>query len=97
MSIRDSRTRVPTRVANLSDLATSDRFPTFASLDLQVTRPVALHFGHEKLKARVGFSVFNALNHFNPRDVQSNIDSERFGAFFNGVGRTWRGKFVVDF
>ena len=74
-----------------------DRFPTFAALDLQVTRPVALHFGHEKLKARVGFSVFNALNHFNPRDVQSNIDSERFGALFNGVGRTWRGKFVVDF
>ena len=74
-----------------------DRFPNFASLDIQVTRPVALHFGREKLKARIGFSVFNALNHFNPRDVQNNIDSDRFGALFNGVGRTWRGKFVVEF
>jgi len=74
-----------------------DRFPTFASLDLQVIRPVTLPFGRDRLKARVGFSVFNLLNHFNPRDVQSDIDSERYGAMFNGVGRTWRGKFVLDF
>jgi hypothetical protein len=75
----------------------SERFPQFASLDLQVTRPIALHFGREKLKARVGFSVFNLLNRFNPRDVQSDIDSDRFGAMFNGVGRTFRGKFVLEF
>lgn len=75
----------------------SQRYPRFASLDLQVTRPVRLHFGPEKLKARIGFSVFNLLNRFNPRDVQSDVDSERFGTMFNGVGRTWRGKFVVDF
>jgi len=75
----------------------AERFPQFASLDLQVTRPIALHFGREKLKARIGFSVFNLLNRFNPRDVQSDLDSERFGAMFNGVGRTFRGKFVLDF
>jgi hypothetical protein len=74
-----------------------DRFPRFASLDFQVLRPVALHFGREKLKTRVGFSVFNVLNHFTPRDVQSDIDSQRFGAMFNGVGRTWRGKLVLEF
>ena len=51
----------------------------------------------DKVKARVGFSVFNLLNRFNPRDVQSDIDSDRFGAMFNGVGRILRGKFVLEF
>jgi Carboxypeptidase regulatory-like domain len=75
----------------------SERFPTFNSFDLQITRPVKLPFPHKDLSARVGFSVFNLLNHFNPRDVQSDLDSARFGALFNGVGRTFRGKFVLDF
>ena len=75
----------------------SERFPRFASFDLQVTRPVSLPLPHEKLKARVGFSVFNLLNHFNPRDVQGDIDSIRYAGLFNGVGRTFRGKFVLEF
>jgi hypothetical protein len=29
--------------------------------------------------------------------VQSDIDSYRFGSLFNGVGRTFRGKFVLEF
>jgi hypothetical protein len=75
----------------------SQRFPRFASLDLQVTRPIKIPFGRERLKARAGFSIFNLLNRFNPRDVQSDIDSGRFDAMFNGVGRIWRGKFVLEF
>jgi hypothetical protein len=75
----------------------SMRFPRFTSFDLQVTRPIALPLPHERLKARVGFSVFNLLNHFNPRDIQSDVDSDRFGALFNGVGRTFRGKFILEF
>jgi hypothetical protein len=75
----------------------SRRFPRFASLDLQVTRPIAIPFRSEKLKARVGFSVFNLLNRFNPREVQNDIASDRFDAMFNGVGRTWRGKFILEF
>jgi hypothetical protein len=75
----------------------SERFPRFAALDLQVTRPLSFHFGSERVKTRVGFSVFNLLNHFNPRDIQSDVDSYRYGAMFNGVGRTWRGKFVIEF
>ena len=75
----------------------SERFPRFASLDLQVTRPIKIPFRSERLKARVGFSVFNLLNRFNPRDVQSDIASDRFSAMFNGVGRTWRGKFILEF
>ena len=76
----------------------SERFPRFASLDLQVTRPITIPIGSERrLKARVGFSVFNLLNRFNPRDVQSDIDSDRFSEMFNVVGRTWRGKFILEF
>jgi hypothetical protein len=29
--------------------------------------------------------------------VQSDIDSDRFGGMFNGAGRIWRGKFVLEF
>jgi hypothetical protein len=72
-----------------------DRYPRFASLDLQVTKDVRLpRFGK---KAKVGFSVFNVLNHFNPRDVQGNLDSYRYGSLFNSPTRSFRGKFVVGF
>ena len=75
----------------------SERYPQFTSFDLQVTRPVKLPIPHERLKSRIGFSVFNLFNHFNPRDVQNDIDSARYAALFNGVGRTFRGKFILDF
>jgi hypothetical protein len=75
----------------------SIRFPRFNSLDMQVTRPITLPIPKKELKARIGFGVFNLLNHFNPRDVQNDIDSDRFSALFNGVGRTFRGKFVLEF
>lgn len=75
----------------------SQRFPRFNSFDMQVTRQIPLPFPHKELHARVGFSVFNLLNHSNPRDVQNDIASDRFDTFFNGVGRTFRGKFVLEF
>jgi hypothetical protein len=75
----------------------SERYPRFTSFDLQVTRPVSVPIPHERLKARIGFSVFNLLNHFNPRDVQGDVDSYRYAALFNGVGRTFRGKFILEF
>jgi hypothetical protein len=78
-------------------LRNSERYPRFTSFDLQVTRPVKLPIPREKLKTRIGFSVFNLFNHFNPRDVQNDIDSARYAALFNGVGRTFRGKFILDF
>jgi len=73
------------------------RFPRFNSFDLQITRPIPLPMPHRDLKARIGFSVFDLFNHFNPRDVQNDIDSYRYGALFNGVGRTFRGKFILEF
>jgi hypothetical protein len=73
------------------------RFPTFASLDLQVMRGVTLPFRGKKYKARVGLKVFNLTNHFNPRDFQGNLASSDFGGFFNSVSRKYSGKFILDF
>lgn len=72
------------------------RFPRFFSLDVQTWKHVVLPWPR-RLKARIGFKVFNITNHFNPRDFQGNLTSGRFGGFSNGVSRTFRGKFVIDF
>jgi hypothetical protein len=69
------------------------RYPTFVSLDLQVSKRLRL-FAHN---ATVGLKVFNITDHFNPRDYQGNLASADFGAFANSVGRTFRGKWVFDF
>ena len=75
----------------------TNRFPRFSSFDLQVTRPVSLCLHERHLHARVGFGVFNLFNHFNPRDVQTNLASARFDGFFNSAWREYRGKFVLEF
>jgi hypothetical protein len=63
------------------------RFPTFASLDLQVLKSFSLPGRFNKYRADLGLKVFNLTNHFNPRDFQNNLASDNFGAFSNGVGR----------
>jgi len=73
------------------------RFPRFSSFDLQITRPITLHLGEKRIHARVGGGVFNLFNHFDPRDVQNNLTSARFGEFFNSSWREYRGKFVLEF
>ena len=73
------------------------RFPRFSSFDLQVTRPITLRFEEKRIHARVGGAVFNLFNHFDPRDVQNNLTSARFGGFFNSSWREYRGKFVLEF
>ena len=74
-----------------------DRFPRFSSFDLQIMRPITLHFGEKRIHARAGGGVFNLFNHFNPRDVQTIEESARFGGFFNHAWREYRGKFVLEF
>jgi len=69
------------------------RYPTFISLDTQVTKRLRL-FGH---KATVGLKIFNITDHFNPRDFQSNLAAADFEHFYNSVGRTFRGKFIYEF
>jgi len=73
------------------------RFPRFSSFDVQITRPLTLSLGEKHLHARVGVGVFNLFNHFDPRDVQNNLASARFGQFFNTAWREYRGKFVMEF
>jgi outer membrane receptor for ferrienterochelin and colicin len=73
------------------------RFPRFSSLDLQITRPLTLPLGEKHFHARVGMGVFNLFNHFDPRDVQNDVASVRFGQFFNTTWREYRGKFVMEF
>lgn len=70
------------------------RFPRFVSTDLQVWRQIRLP---KEKHARIGFGIFNLFNHPNYRDVQNNLDSNRFGQFFNGAARGFHGKFVLEF
>jgi hypothetical protein len=74
-----------------------ERFPTFFSSDLQVTRPLSIPLGDRRLKVRAGIAIFNLFNHYNPRDVQNNVDSSSFGRFSNDAWREYRGKFVFEF
>ena len=76
------------------------RFPTFVSIDMQVTKDFTIPKFIPKLegkKARIGAAVFNLTNHFNPRDVQNNLGSLQFGQFFNSLGASVRGKFEIDY
>lgn len=75
----------------------SQRFPAFASLDVQVIRPFHVKVFHQEHTLRAGIKVFNATSHFNPRDVQDNISSPNYGALFNSVGTEFRGKLEFDF
>ena len=76
------------------------RFPTFLSLDAQVTKDFIIPRFIPKLdgkRARIGVAVFNLTNHFNPRDMQNNLGSLQFGQFFNSLGTSIRGKFEIDY
>ena len=76
------------------------RFPTYVSLDLQVTKDFKIpdfvpRFGGKR--ARIGAAVFNLTDHFNPRDIQNNTASAHLGEFYNSLGTSVRGKFEIDF
>ncbi|HEU4767290.1 MAG TPA: hypothetical protein VFS77_07935, partial [Pyrinomonadaceae bacterium] len=73
------------------------RFPDFTSLDLQVLKSVSAPGRFkENYRFRVGVKVFNVTNSFNPRDYQGNLASDAFGGFYNGVGRRFGMKFVIE-
>jgi hypothetical protein len=73
----------------------SERFPAFLSLDVTVLKSFTIPFLDKP--ARAGAIIFNITDHFNPRDVQSNLSSAQFGQFFNSLGTSVRGKFEIDF
>ena len=72
------------------------RYPTFAALDLQVSKSFSLPEKFDKYRVRGGFKIFNITNHFNPRDVQNNLAASDFGTFYNGVGRMFALKFAIE-
>jgi len=47
-------------------------------------------FKKHRIQFRAGLTVYNVLNHYNPRDVQPYFDSPLYGAFYNSVPRLWR-------
>lgn len=73
------------------------RFPTFFSLDFQLTREFHVKFMGKMRGLRIGVKIFNVTNHDNPRDVQENLFAPNFGGFYNSVGRLYRGKFEFHF
>lgn len=68
---------------NYVGVPNSLRFPTFASLDLKVTKDIRISFlpRLRNHKIRAGLAVFNLTNHSNPRDVYNNITSPYYGHF----------------
>ncbi len=75
----------------------SKRFPRFQSADIQITRRFTTHIRNKEMHLRAGGSVYNVFNHDNPRDVQNDLDSSRFGSFYNDAWREYRGKLVFEF
>ena len=70
------------------------RYPNLFTLDLAVTKDVQLT---KARRARVGVQLFNLTNHFNPQDVQNNIDSPTYRQYANSVDRQIRTKFTLLF
>jgi len=66
------------------------RFPTFIGLDTKFYYPVDFTFRKHRIQFRLGLSLLNVLNRFNPRDVQQYGPSPNFGQFYNSVGRQFR-------
>ena len=69
------------------------RFPSLFSLDVLVTKGLSIPFRGKRYRGRAGMTIFNITNHWNPRDVQNNLDSRQFGTFFNSQGLSVRLKF----
>ncbi|HEU4435724.1 MAG TPA: TonB-dependent receptor plug domain-containing protein, partial [Pyrinomonadaceae bacterium] len=69
------------------------RFPSLMTFDLLVTKGLTIPFRGKRYRGRAGLTIFNITNHWNPRDVQNNLDSRQFGTFFNSPGLSLRLKF----
>ena len=67
------------------------RFPAFLSTDLVVYKT----FTAKKRNADIGFQLFNATNHFNPRDVYPVAGDPRHDTFTNSVGPILRGYMLL--
>ena len=62
-------------------------FPAFMATDLVIYKT----FTVKKRSADLGIQLFNATNHFNPRDVHAVVGAPRLGEFANSVPTILRG------
>jgi hypothetical protein len=74
--------------------ADGTRFPRFIAADLEVARDFRLT---DKYAVRLSLRGFNLTNHFNPRDVQANVDGPGFGQFLASYHRYFTGGFDIVF
>ena len=65
----------------------SGSFPAFMSTDLVIYKT----FTVRKRSADLGIQLFNAFDHYNPRDVYAVVAAPRAGDFTNSVGPILRG------
>jgi hypothetical protein len=70
------------------------RFPTFVAIDAEVSKDlrVSRNYG-----IRLSIRGFNLTNHFNPRDVRSNIADPQFGQFLASYHRYFAAGFDIVF
>ena len=73
------------------------RFPDYFSLDLQISKGFPVKFMKKTYRLRPGAALFNVTNHFNPRDLQNNINDSNFGKFYNSLGFGVKAKFDIEF
>ena len=82
---------------NYAGAPNSRRFPTFLSVDLQLTKdfefPVVGWL--KKHKFRASLRLYNLTNHSNPRDVLSNIASPNFGQYLGFQHRLFDAGFDI--
>src|SRR5207244_9633850 len=72
ISVLDTRTGFPLSNVDadrnfVGPRSAAGRYPTFLSLDAQITKKLVV-FGHN---ATIGLKVFNITDHYNPRDYRS--------------------------
>ena len=68
------------------------RFPWLSAVDLDIQRWIKLL----KWNVRIGVRIFNLTNSFNPRNIQSNIDSTQFGVFSNQIERKFGATLQIE-
>ena len=72
----------------------STHFPRFLSLDVELAKEFQVT---KKYGMRLSLLGFNLTNHFNPRDVRSNLADRQFGEFFASYRRYFTGGFDILF
>lgn len=75
----------------------SRRFPTFLSVDLQLTKDFQLPLAGwlKKHKFRGSLRIYNLTNHSNPRDVLANVASPNFGQYLGFQHRLFDAGFDI--